>query len=303
MMFSEYRSHHFCHFCCDLSVLVSPIKRSNKRKMGSGMNPTIASAKTEAHRAGQAFLTSQKAISQRESGGKHAAHLPSPARSVSTNAIRSLTLPGPAGRLEAVLNEGTSGARFAALVCHPHPLGGGTLHNKVVYHTMKVLNDAAWGIGWPVLRFNFRGTGLSEGAHDGVAETGDVLAGMDWLEREFRLPLIVAGFSFGAAMALRACCLPGPTNRDVRALIALGLPTTAARSAYDYSFLHNLTTPKLFLSGDRDQFAPAEQLTQVAASAAEPKRLIHIPGADHFFTNQLEPMQHSLAGWLKEQLP
>ena len=66
-----------------------------------------------------------------------------------------------------MLNQGAPDARFAALVCHPHPLGGGNLHNKVVYHAMKVLNDAAWGLGWPVLRFNFRGTGLSEGAHDG----------------------------------------------------------------------------------------------------------------------------------------
>ena len=219
-------------------------------------------------------------------------------------AIRTLTIAGPAGQLEAVLNQGAPGARFAALICHPHPLGGGNLHNKVVYHAMKVLNDPAWGLGCPVLRFNFRGAGLSEGAHDGVAETGDVLAGIDWLEREFRLPLIVAGFSFGAAMALRACCL---LHSGVRAVIALGLPTTAPttsqRPAYPYSFLQNLTTPKLFLSGDRDQFAPAEKLTQVAASAAEPRRLIFIPGADHFFTAQLDPMQRALSGWLKEQLP
>jgi uncharacterized protein len=229
------------------------------------------------------------------------------ARGSRAGAIHSITLAGPAGQLEALLNQGASpthsNARFAALICHPHPLGGGTMHNKVVYHAMKVLNDPAWGLGWPVLRFNFRGTGVSEGAHDGVAETGDVLAGMDWLEREFRLPLIVAGFSFGAAMALQACCLPGTTHHDVRALIALGLPTTAQGRTYHYSFLHNLTTPKLFLSGDHDQFAPAEQLTQVSASASEPKRLIFIPGADHFFTDQLGPMQHSLAGWLKEQLP
>jgi alpha/beta superfamily hydrolase len=266
------------------------------------MNPTIASAKTEAHRAEQVFLASQKAISLHK-GGKRTAELMSPAHSVSFNAIRSVTLAGPAGQLEALLNQGAPDARFAALLCHPHPLGGGNLHNKVVYHAMKVLNDPAWGLGLPVLRFNFRGTGLSEGAHDGVAETNDVLAGMDWLEREFRLPLIVAGFSFGAAMALSACSLPGTSHRDVRALIALGLPVTAADRAYQYSFLHNLTTSKLFLSGDRDQFAPAEQLTQVAASAADPKRLILIPGADHFFTDQLAPMQHSLAGWLKEQLP
>jgi len=283
------------------------------------MDSTTASAQTEAPRGGQVFLASQKAISRHEGCGVYAAQPPSPMSSVSSSALprpqesragalRSLSIAGEAGQLEAILNQGTPGASFAALICHPHPLGGGNLHNKVVYHAMKVLNDPAWGLGWPVLRFNFRGTGLSEGAHDGVAETGDVLAGMDWLEREFRLPLVVAGFSFGAAMALRACCLSGTTRRDVRAFIALGLPTTAQGPAYQYSFLRdsflqNLTTPKLFLSGDRDQFAPVEQLTQVAASAAEPKRLILIPGADHFFTDRLEAMQRALAGWLKEQLP
>jgi alpha/beta superfamily hydrolase len=281
--------------------------------MDSTIASTQAFGQTEAHQADPVFLAAQKAISQNE-GGDHAAELPSSVSFVSSSvlrhsqdnrarAVRSLTLAGPAGELEAVLNEGTPDARFAALLCHPHPLGGGNLHNKIVYHAMKVLNEAAWGLGWPVLRFNFRGTGLSQGTHDGEAETGDVLAGMDWLEREFHLPLIVAGFSFGAAMALRACSLPGTKHHDVRALIALGLPITTRDSAYDYSCLQNLTTPKLFLSGDRDQFAPAKQLIQVTASAAEPKRLILIPGADHFFTDRLEPMQCSLAGWLKEQLP
>ena len=244
----------------------------------------------------------------------YTAQPPSPARSIASNdlpvprsprpgGIRSLTIPGPAGQLEAVLNQGTSNARFAALVCHPHPLGGGNLHNKVVYHAMKVLNDPAWSLGWPVLRFNFRGTGLSEGAHDGMAETGDVLAGMDWLEQEFRLPLVVVGFSFGAAMALQACSLPGAANRDVRALVALGLPTAASGRTYSYDILRGVSVPKLFLSGDRDQFATSQQLTDIATSAAEPKRLILIPGADHFFTDQLEAMQRALAGWLKEQLP
>jgi uncharacterized protein len=226
-----------------------------------------------------------------------------PEQTTFAGAIRRLTLAGPAGELEAVLNQGVPDAHFAALICHPHPLGGGSMHNKVVYYAMKVLNDAAWGLGWPVLRFNFRGTGLSQGAHDGIAETGDVLAGMDWLEGEFRLPLVVAGFSFGAAMALRACSLPAATPRDVRALVALGLPTMEPGPAYEYSFLQNLTLPKLFLSGDHDPFAPAEQLIDVATSAADPKRLFLIPGADHFFTDQLETMQLALAGWLKEQLP
>ncbi len=217
-------------------------------------------------------------------------------------AVRSIEIAGPAGQLAAVLNEGSADARFAALVCHPHPLGGGNLHNKVVYHAMKVLNAPEWDMACPVLRFNFRGTGLSEGIHDGQAESGDVLAGMDWLMREFRLPLIVAGFSFGAAMALRACST-GAVESNVRAVISLGLPTEASGHSYSYGFLKDLAVPKLFLSGNRDQFAPAEQLHEVFAPAAEPKRLIFISEADHFFTGQLDAMQRALAGWLKEQLP
>jgi alpha/beta superfamily hydrolase len=217
-------------------------------------------------------------------------------------AVRSLHLKGPAGRLEAILNEGSPDARFAALVCHPHPLYGGTLHNKVVYHAMKVLNDPAWGLACPVLRFNFRGAGLSEGEHDGHAEVGDVQAALDWLQQEFDLPILVAGFSFGAAMALQACCGPGRSNRNIHALIALGLPINVDDRVYHYPFLHNANLPKLFLSGDRDEFAPAEQLTQIAETAAGPKRLIFIPGADHFFRGQLESMQQALGCWLKEQI-
>lgn len=216
--------------------------------------------------------------------------------------IRSLALSGPAGRLEAILNSGLPEARFAALVCHPHPSFGGTLHNKVVYHAMKALNERQWGFGCPVLRFNFRGAGLSEGSHDGEAETGDVLAAMDWLEREFRLPLIVAGFSFGAAMVLRACSAGDHLRHDVRALAALGLPINANSGAYHYPFLKDLAVPKLFLSGGRDEFSPAAQLDRVVASAAEPKRLVLISGADHFFSEHLGAMQNALATWLKEQL-
>jgi alpha/beta superfamily hydrolase len=137
--------------------------------------------------------------------------------------LRSLELPGPAGRLEAILNEGDPNAPFAGLVCHPHPLGGGNLHNKAVYHTMKVLNESRWGFGFPVLRFNFRGTGTSQGFHDGQAEADDVHAAIEWLNREFNLPIVLAGFSFGAAMAVAACSSDHSAAR-IRALIALGLP-------------------------------------------------------------------------------
>ncbi len=213
--------------------------------------------------------------------------------------------------MEAIVNEGAHHAPYAALVCHPHPFGGGSMNNKVVYHAMKVLNDPAWGLSWPVLRFNFRGTGLSEGAHDGKAEAGDVLTALEWLENEYRRPVVVAGFSFGAAMALSACCghgrnqshLQSGARANVRAIIALGLPTHADGRDYKYSFLAHCTIPKLFLSGEHDEYAPATQWAQVVGSAAEPKQLVLLPGADHFFTGQLNPMQLSLAGWLKEQLP
>ena len=213
-----------------------------------------------------------------------------------------MNLAGPVGRLEAVLNEGAPDAPFAAIVCHPHPKGGGTLHNKVVYHAMKVLNDPAWGFALPVLRFNFRGTGLSQGTHDGTQESDDVLAAMDWIENEYRLPLVVAGFSFGAAMALKACCGLDENRASVRALVALGVPTQVESHHYNYRFLADCTLPKLFLSGDHDQYAPATQLAHVVDSTAEPRRLLFISGADHFFTGQLEVMQQALGGWLKEQL-
>lgn len=215
--------------------------------------------------------------------------------------LRSVDLTGPAGRLEALVNEGSPAAPFAALVCHPHPMGGGTMHNKVVYRAMKALNDSEWGLAWPVLRFNFRGVGLSQGSHDGEAEAGDVLAALQWLDNEYGRPLVVAGFSFGAAMAIKACCRREARGANVRAIAALGLPIQAKDRNYSYSSLHDCTIPKLFLSGDRDPFAPAEELAQLTASAAEPKQLRLIPDADHFFTGQLEPMQQALAGWLKEQ--
>ncbi len=183
------------------------------------------------------------------------------------------------------------------------------MHNKVVYHAMKALNAPEFGLALPVLRFNFRGTGLSEGAHDGMAETADVAAALNWLAAEYELPIVLAGFSFGAAMALYACCdpqtrsqLPFDPRADVRFIAALGLPTQAEGRHYRYPFLSQCTLPKLFLSGDHDQFAPADDLRDVAATTANPKRIVLLPGADHFFAGQLDAMQNELARWLKELL-
>ncbi|MGA2729767.1 MAG: alpha/beta fold hydrolase, partial [Terracidiphilus sp.] len=152
-----------------------------------------------------------------------------PAKTAGNATVRSFTIKGPAGRLEALLNQGAADAPYGAVVCHPHPKGGGNLHNKVVYHAMKALNAPEFGLEWPVLRFNFRGTGISEGLHDGEVETGDVQAAIEWIENEFKRPIVVVGFSFGAAMALLACCntASSKARTNLRALVALGLPMRA----------------------------------------------------------------------------
>jgi len=126
-----------------------------------------------------------------------------------------------------------------------------------------------------------------------------VLAALNWLENEYARPIVVAGFSFGAAMALKACM---ETGTPMRAAAALGLPTHAEGRTYRYSFLKHLHLPKLFISGDRDQYASQTELENVVAAASEPRKLVLVPGADHFFTGQLELMQSALDGWLKEQV-
>jgi uncharacterized protein len=209
------------------------------------------------------------------------------------SAIRSLFLDGPAGRLEALLNAGAPDASYASLVCHPHPLYGGTLHNKVVFHAMKALSS----FGFPVLRFNFRGTGLSQGEHGhGNGEVDDVRTALDWLDREFHLPLILAGFSFGAAVGLRAAC---PDAR-VRAAVGLGLPVSPiADRTYDFNFLASCSKPKLFVSGDRDQYGTPAQLEALVQSAMNPKKLILIAGGDHFFEGRLRELRDAIEEWLR----
>jgi uncharacterized protein len=210
--------------------------------------------------------------------------------------IRSLLVPGPAGRLEALLNGGSPNATHAAVVCHPHPLYGGTLHNKVVFHAMKALNS----FGFPVLRFNFRGTGLSEGEHsDGIGEVEDVRAALDWLEHEFTLPVIFAGFSFGAAVGLRAAF----ADDRVQALIALGLPTVPVEGRmYDFEFLRTCTKPKLFVSGSRDQFGPAGKLEALVETFADPKKLVRIEAGDHFFEGRLRELRAAIEEWIRANL-
>ncbi len=220
---------------------------------------------------------------------------------VQNSTIRSLFLEGPAGRLEALLNAGAANATHAAVVCHPHPLFGGTLHNKVVFHTMKALNS----FGFPVLRFNFRGTGLSHGEHDhGIREVEDVGTALDWLDREFHLPLVFAGFSFGAAVGLRAAC----ADERVKAMIGVGVPAipvaadTEAPRVYTFDFLRDCAKPKLFVSGARDQFGPRAKLEALVTSAADSKKLVVIEGADHFFEGRLRELREAIEGWTRQEI-
>jgi uncharacterized protein len=210
------------------------------------------------------------------------------------NEIRSFSLPGSAGPLEALLNRGADHASYAALVCHPHPLYGGTFHTKVVYHAMKALHS----FGWPVLRFNFRGVGGSAGEHDhGRGELDDIRTALNWLDREFQRPLILAGFSFGAATGLAVAC-PDPR---VKAVIALGLPLTPIEDRrYDYSFLRSCAKPKLFVSGAADQFASSAELKELVDGLPPPQKLVLIEGADHFFAGRLRELRETIENWAKE---
>ncbi|MFL6312660.1 MAG: alpha/beta hydrolase [Terriglobales bacterium] len=208
-----------------------------------------------------------------------------------TAGIKSFFLNGPAGRLEALLNEGQANATHSALVCHPHPLFGGTMHNKVVYHAMKTLS----GFGFPVLRFNFRGAGLSDGEHDrGHGEQEDVRAALNWLDSSFHLPMIFCGFSFGAATGLRVAC----DDQRVVGLISLGTPVGVEGRAYTYKYLPDCTRPKLFVSGSRDQYGPPDSLKKVVEAAPEPKEMVIVEGGDHFFEGHLAEMQAAIHAWV-----
>lgn len=205
---------------------------------------------------------------------------------------------GPEGKLEAILNGGRADARFAALVCHPHPLGGGTMHNKVVYHAMKVFS----GLGLPVLRFNFRGVGLSEGVFDhGRGELDDAKAALEWLATKAGLPILLAGFSFGSYVGMQAAC----GDARVKGVIGLGVPYRAEGRSYSYEFLEHCTQPKLFINGSEDQFGPPSAVEPMLERAMEPKQIVLIEGAEHFFQGtstspgaKLDRMQAAMRQWL-----
>ena len=201
-------------------------------------------------------------------------------------------LAGPAGRLEAVLMLPPHEPVAAAVVCHAHPLHGGIMHFKLVFRAAKALQAS----GAAVLRFNFRGVGRSEGQHDhGQGEQADVRAALGEMERRFPgLPQVLGGFSFGSLMALRV----GAADPRVRALVALGLPL---RLDPALAFLAGCTKPRLFVQGEHDEFGSGEALRELVARLPEPKALVVVAGADHFFKGLLEPMQQAVESWAAQR--
>jgi len=207
--------------------------------------------------------------------------------------IESLFLDGPAGRLEALLEEPEeTPLREAALVCHPHPQHGGTMHNKVVYRIARGLRRA----GAVVLRFNYRGVNLSQGVYaHGEGELEDARSALHWLRRRYpEVPVTLAGFSFGARIALRLACggtsIPSTEFRPRRA-IAVGFPTVYK----DRGYLENCVVPRVFVQSTRDQYGPAAELQALVATLPEPKRLLLIEAQDHFFDGALVKLEEVIA--------
>ena len=204
--------------------------------------------------------------------------------------LRHIDLYSNTGRLEALYRELQDPAAVA-VVCHPHPLGGGTLHNKVVFRAARGLENA----NVATLRFNFRGVGTSGGKHDeGEGEIDDVLAAVDWAVRMHPgRKLIVGGFSFGAWVASRAACeLP---NAD--AIFLIGTPV----NKYDFGYLRQCEKPMLFLHGTQDEHGDVEKLEKLVQQVRNVQSVI-ITGADHFFTKELDAVEETMRTWAEEIL-
>lgn len=200
--------------------------------------------------------------------------------------LESTFLDGPAGRLEA-LHEGPDPdveIVRAAVVCHPHPLYGGTLHNKVVFRMARAARNA----GSAVLRFNFRGAGQSAGTHDeGHGEQDDVRAALAYMrERYPDLPLVLAGFSFGSSMSLRVACREGGVERVVSA----GTPVNRAT----FGFLNECDVRKHFIHSTEDEHGSRERMEEVFEATPEPKSLTWIEAEDHFFAGKLDEFEEAV---------
>jgi len=208
--------------------------------------------------------------------------------------IESHTIAGPAGDLEALLEEPEDREpHTAAVVCHPHPLYGGAMHNKVVYRIARGLRRG----GTVVLRFNFRGVGRSQGVHGHLTgEIEDAGAALDWLRARYpQLPFALAGFSFGARVVTRLGC----AMEGARFLLAAGFPTRMGPADY----LEACAVPKIFLQSTHDEFGPRAELDALFARLAEPKELIYIESAGHFFAGGLQELEEQVVASSRTRQP
>jgi alpha/beta superfamily hydrolase len=206
----------------------------------------------------------------------------------------NLFIPANHGQLEAILKEPRAGSpKGVALVLHPHPLGGGTMHNKVVFRAAAALNE----VGLTVLRINFRGVGQSTGEYDeGNGERDDVRAGLDYLSRHYPgLRVTLCGFSFGARVGLEV----GISDPRVAYLIGIGTPL----DKYDFTFLTSCRKPLLLVHGEQDEFGDVGRLRDLAAQVEKNTsvRLVVVPGAGHFFDQQLDQVKLAITEWATEQ--
>lgn len=202
---------------------------------------------------------------------------------------KALDIPGPAGRLESVLVTPEGEPRGAAILCHAHPLHGGTMHFKLLYRLSRMMREK----GLAVLRFQFRGVGRSEGEHDdGRGEQEDAAAALDYLSRTHPgKPILLGGFSFGASIALRV----GLREEEVSSVLALGLPVSFWRGV---EVSNPEAKPVLFVQGERDEFGDERAIRDFVRAFPGPSHLVVVPGADHLFTDRMPEVERAVSEWL-----
>ncbi|MCI0659742.1 MAG: alpha/beta hydrolase [Acidobacteria bacterium] len=202
-------------------------------------------------------------------------------------------IPAPHGRIEAIYRPKSQQAEHVALVLHPHPLHGGTMHNKVVFRTAKALHES----GFETLRFNFRGVGLTTGVYDdGVGELEDARLALEYLlqDQPRANQVIIAGFSFGSKIGLRLGC----EDQRVERVIAIGVPVRLG----NLDFLGHCRKPKLFIHGEKDELALLAPLEEFLAKLSTDSniRLVRIAGAGHFFDDQAGELSQAIKEFLEK---
>jgi alpha/beta superfamily hydrolase len=206
--------------------------------------------------------------------------------------LESVAIPAPHGALEGLLRTPEAepiAPPMVALVCHPHPQFGGTMHNKVVFRMAAALVE----LGLPTLRFNFRGVGASSGVHDnGRGEREDVLVALDWLAARYpAVPVCLGGFSFGSWVGLPVGC----EDARVRQLVGVGVPVRLL----EIDALAHCEKPKLIVQGQLDEYGPLDAVVPWFERLPPPKRLEIIPGADHFFTQQQDSLADAILAYFR----